>query len=207
MHSRFIVKKSFSSNSFPSLQSLFNSQIELEGANLSLIPLDQSHFEELTKILNHENLFTYNPRFQCKSESEVKTYLTSTMGQKQKQERYPFAIYHKEKRRLTGTTSLYNISTTNKTVSLGYTIITPEFQRSGVNKESKTLLLDWCLKEKDFERLDFHVDALNEKSINSLKKFGANEEGVLRSNVLVVGGRRRDTAVLSILRNEWNNRI
>lgn len=208
MLSQHIQKKRFSSNnSFASLQSLFSSQIIIEGPNLSLLPLNNTYFPELTKILNHENLWTFNPRFKCKSEPEVNTYLNHAMVQKQKEERYPFVILHRENQRLIGTTSFYNISTSNKTLSLGYTIIAPEYQRTGVNKESKRLMLDWCFKLKDFERLDFHVDQLNEKSVNSLKKFGAKQEGVLRSNVLVLGGSRRDTVVLSILRSEWNDRV
>ncbi len=200
-----IVKKHFSK--YSSLQNLFHSRINLESKNLSLIPLETSHNQELLKILNFHDLWTYNPRFNCKTESDIEEYLNFSLFQKQNEERYPFIIYSKEKEKLAGTTSFYNISLKNKTLSLGYTIITPEFQKTGLNKESKKLMLDWCFREMDFVRLDFHIDKLNEKSFNSLKKFGAIEEGILRSNIITKSGRRRDTVVLSILRDEWNNKI
>jgi len=192
--------------SLKTTNNFFDLSIKLDSANLSMIPLEKNHFSELSKILNFPELWTYNPRFNCKCENDVLEYLKFSLIQKEKKERYPLVIFNKEKAKIAGTSSYYNISPSNKTVSLGYSIITPEFQRTGLNRESKNMMLNWCFKEMDFERLDFHVDALNEKSITSLKKLGAIQEGILRSNILVTSGRRRDTAVLSILRNEWNQK-
>lgn len=198
----------FIRRNFSKSQNIFQHSIELECklSQITLKPLSENHFNELSSSLNFPDLWTFNPRFMCKNLDDIKAYLKHALLQKEKKERYPFIIFNTKENRIIGTTSLYNISTSNKTVSLGYTIIPPEFQRTGVNRASKTLLLDWCFKQMDFERLDFHVDKLNEKSINSLKKFGAIQEGILRSNILLVNGRRRDTMILSILKDEWLNR-
>ena len=142
----------------------------------------------------------------CKDEKDIKSYLDKSLLQKEKQERFPLLIYKKENKQLAGTTSFYNISFSNKTICIGYTIISPHFQRTGINQECKKMMLDWCFGEMEFERVEFRVDKKNEKSVLSLKRLGAVEEGTLRSEVLTVGGGRRDTVILSILKNEWKSK-
>lgn len=164
------------------------------------------HIPNLIPLLNNTNLWTYNPRFNCKDETDIKSYLDKSLHQKEKQERFPLLIYKKANNQLAGTTSFYNISNTNRTICIGYTIISPPFQRTGINQECKQGMLDWCFGQMEFERVEFRVDKNNEKSVLALKRLGAVEEGVLRSEILTVSGRRRDTVILSILKNEWKSR-
>ena len=79
------------------------------------------------------------------------------------------------------------------------------FQRTGLNKAVKSLLLQFTFDTLAFERIEFRTDAENKKSIAALKSIGAKEEGILRSNTFKPDGTRRDSFVLSILRAEWNN--
>ena len=55
----------------------------------------------------------------------------------------------------------------------------------------------------DFERVDFHIDKENDKSRKSVLRLGALQDGILRSNLLLINGRRRDTVIYSILKTEW----
>ena len=52
------------------------------------------------------------------------------------------------------------------------------------------------------ERVEFRANAKNERSIDAMKAIGCTVEGILRSCVVDVTG-RRDSIVLSILKNEW----
>ena len=54
-----------------------------------------------------------------------------------------------------------------------------------------------------FERIEFRLDSLNARSMNAIKGLGCTLEGVLRSNSYRPDGSRRDSAVLSILKEEW----
>jgi RimJ/RimL family protein N-acetyltransferase len=173
---------------------------------IKILPLEEKHFDELSNTINSESLWTYNPKFYCKNKEDVMDYLNKTLLQKNKEERLPFIIHDINLNKIIGTTSFYNISKPNKNTSIGYTVIGVEYLRKGYSYHSKNLMLNWCFYDMDFERVDFHIDNRNKTSILSVKKMGAIEEGVLRSNVELWNGKRRDTAVLSILREEWRNK-
>jgi len=57
------------------------------------------------------------------------------------------------------------------------------------------------------ERVEFRADYENKRSISAMKSIGCKEEGVLRSNGFKADGTRRDSIVLSILKEEWNYKI
>ena len=57
------------------------------------------------------------------------------------------------------------------------------------------------------ERVEFRADNTNARSISAMKSIGCVEEGILRNNTLKADGNRRDSIVLSILKNEWETGI
>ena len=57
------------------------------------------------------------------------------------------------------------------------------------------------------ERVEFRADNKNEKSIAAMKSIGCVVDGVLRSNSITAEGGRRDSIVLSILKDEWNGSV
>ncbi len=65
----------------------------------------------------------------------------------------------------------------------------------------------FAFEELDLERVEFRADARNEKSIAAMKSIGCKVDGILRSNMPTVEGERRDSIVLSILKNEWFNDV
>ncbi len=56
-------------------------------------------------------------------------------------------------------------------------------------------------------RVEFRADARNERSIAAMKSIGCKVDGILRSNLWLEGGIRRDSIVLSILKDEWQNEV
>ncbi|GAB1431365.1 hypothetical protein MASR2M18_22000 [Ignavibacteria bacterium] len=82
-----------------------------------------------------------------------------------------------------------------------------ESQGTGLNRNCKFLLLEFAFDVCGFDRLEFQADKNNARSIAAMKSIGCSEEGVLRSHLLKPDGSRRDSIVLSILRDEWQNRI
>ncbi len=53
--------------------------------------------------------------------------------------------------------------------------------------------------------MEFRADTNNERSIAAMKSIGCEVEGVLRQHLPRYTGGRRDSIILSILRNEWNS--
>ena len=91
-------------------------------------------------------------------------------------------------------------------MSIGYTWYGEEFQRTGLNRNSKQLLLCYAFETLEAERVEFRADLRNKKSIQAMKSIGCVEEGVLRSNCSTTSG-RRDSIVLSILKSEWKKKV
>jgi RimJ/RimL family protein N-acetyltransferase len=56
-------------------------------------------------------------------------------------------------------------------------------------------------------RVEFRADNNNEKSIAAMKSIGCVVEGVMRQNVPLTAGGRRDSIILSILKSEWENGV
>jgi RimJ/RimL family protein N-acetyltransferase len=67
-------------------------------------------------------------------------------------------------------------------------------------------MLKWGFEGWGWERLSWHCDTRNLASARVARKNGLLLEGALRSDALDVEGRRRDTYVFSILRQEWLER-
>jgi RimJ/RimL family protein N-acetyltransferase len=52
-------------------------------------------------------------------------------------------------------------------------------------------------------RVEFRVDARNQRSQAAMKKLGAVREGVLRADRITWNGHVRDTVLFAILKDEW----
>ena len=90
----------------------------------------------------------------------------------------------------------------NRTVEIGFTYYRPEARGGAVNPEAKRLLLANAF-DHGFDRVQLKVDAINGRSRAAVLKLGASFEGVQRHDRVVWTGRIRDTAVYSILADEW----
>jgi RimJ/RimL family protein N-acetyltransferase len=92
-------------------------------------------------------------------------------------------------------------------VEIGGSWLAARAQRSGVNAESKLLLLGHAFDAWAVDRVDFKTDARNERSRAAIARLGATFEGVLRrwqpSHALGEADMLRDTAVYSIIAPEW----
>jgi len=136
-------------------------------------------------------------------QSELKTWIEQAINESETKVRLSFTIIDKLNNRRIGSTSFGNISYRDKRIEIGWTWISQSYQGKGVNQVIKNLMLNYCFKTLDFERVEFKTDVLNVPARKALLKLGAIEEGILRSHTLMTHGRRRDTIYYSILKNEW----
>ncbi len=115
----------------------------------------------------------------------------------------PFVTIDRQSGRIIGSTRFANIDAANRRVEIGWTWLTPAFQRTRANTEAKHLMLAHAFDVWKCVRVELKTDVLNEKSRAAMLRIGAREEGVLRKHVIAYGGRFRDTVYYSILDNEW----
>jgi RimJ/RimL family protein N-acetyltransferase len=103
---------------------------------------------------------------------------------------------------LVGISCYSAIDPANASAEIGGTYYRPEQRGGTVNPAAKHLLLGHAFAS-GARRVRFNVDALNARSLAAMRKLGAVEEGVLRQDRICWTGRVRDTAVFSILADEW----
>jgi RimJ/RimL family protein N-acetyltransferase len=119
----------------------------------------------------------------------------------------PDRIAYAQKLRATGefvgTTSFYEIAPTVRAVAIGHTWIGRRHWRTGVNTESKLIMLTRAFDGLGAERVVWHTDIRNLRSQRAIERLGAQREGVLRHHRLRLDGSWRDTVQYSMLKDEW----
>ena len=114
--------------------------------------------------------------------------------------RLAFAVLHGG--RLVGTSSYLGIASADAALEIGGTYIVPELRGTGFNRAMKKLMIDHAIAS-GYRRIEFRVDTRNTRSMAAVGKLGAVLEGVLRRNRVTWTGYVRDTAIFSLLAEEW----
>jgi RimJ/RimL family protein N-acetyltransferase len=107
---------------------------------------------------------------------------------------------HRE--RIVGTTTLGDFEPQNEAAHLGWTAFDPRVWGTAVNPETKLLLLGLAF-DHGFGRVKIQADALNMRSRAAIDKLGATFEGIARRDRPRADGTWRDSAVSSIILDDW----
>jgi RimJ/RimL family protein N-acetyltransferase len=176
----------------------------LEDGRVLLRPLKGEDFVHLLPIsLNEPELWKYS-LLSASGAGELKNYMNIALEAKASGKEYPFIVFDKLKNTYAGSTRFYDINLPFKTLQLGYTWYGKTFHGTGLNKHCKFLLLSFAFEKLAMERVEFRADNNNAKSIAAMKSIGCKVEGVLRSNMPTGNSEvRRDSIILSILKDEW----
>ena len=163
---------------------IFQQQPVLENERVLLRPIEENDFENLLPFsLNEPDTWFYG-LVTAAGEENLKTYLANAIKNRNEKKEFAFIVYDKKAKAYAGSTRFYDINTTNITSQLGFTWYGKNFQRTGLNRHCKLLLL-------------------TTPSINAMKAIGCIEEGIFRNHMPTSQGGRRDSIVLSILKDEW----
>ena len=180
----------------------FQKDLILENERVQLRPLSRTDQAFLLPFsLKEPDLWTYSLT-SAAGEENLEKYLLAALELREKEMGYPFLVYDKKTKKIAGSTRFYSINVHHKTLSIGYTWYGKEFQRTGLNRHCKLLLLTYAFEALDIERVEFRADAKNARSIVAMQGIGCKLEGTLRNDCTAETG-RRDSVVLSIIKSEW----
>ena len=98
--------------------------------------------------------------------------------------------------------SYLTIDESRQCLEIGGTYYRPNLRGSGFNRRIKDMMLQRAF-DSGIRRIEFRVDVRNARSQAAMKKLGAVREGVLRADRITWNGHVRDTALFSILKDEW----
>ena len=134
---------------------------------------------------------------------EFEQYIATAVETRQLKSAYPFIVFDKLQNKYVGSTRFYDIQLNNSTTQFGYTWYSESTWGTGLNEHCKFLLLQFAFETIGFERIEFRADNRNKRSIAAMQKIGCTVEGILRNHLPTSDGTRRDSIVLSMLKNEW----
>jgi RimJ/RimL family protein N-acetyltransferase len=175
----------------------------LENERVLLRALQKEDLELLLPFAENEpETWTYSLASAAGKTGMMK-YIEHAVLQREAQKEFPFIIFDKQANTYAGSSRFYDIQLAFSTTSLGYTWYGKDFRRSGLNRHCKSLMLGYAFETWEMERVEFQADMRNEKSIRAMKDIGCTVEGVLRSRYPITTGGRKDSIILSILKEEW----
>ncbi|MDV3129875.1 GNAT family N-acetyltransferase [Mycobacterium sp. 21AC1] len=105
--------------------------------------------------------------------------------------------------KLAGSSSYLHVDGANRRLEIGHTWYSAAARGTGVNAETKLLMLGHAFDQLDCVAVEFRTHFFNFASRAAIERLGAKLDGVLRSHQLSADGTRRDTVVYSILDIEW----
>ncbi|MFM2369323.1 MAG: hypothetical protein RL619_1623 [Bacteroidota bacterium] len=176
----------------------------LEDESILLRPLQETDVENLLEIsLNEPETWEYS-LVRANGKENLENYIKLALKAKENNTEFPFIVFDKKSGKYAGSTRFYDINLAFKTLQLGYTWYGKDFRGTGLNKRCKFLLLEFAFEALGMERVEFRADNNNQRSIAAMKSIGCTVEGVMRNHMPTLGNNlRRDSIILSILRNEW----
>jgi RimJ/RimL family protein N-acetyltransferase len=177
-------------------------EIVLENEFVKLLPLTLNNFQNLYPVASQKKLVVFSPT-DIETPEALKEFVMMALELKKKKQAIPFIIFDKTRQEYAGSTRFMNIQWANKVLEIGSTWIGREFQGSGLNAQMKRLMLDYAFENMDFEKVEFRIDERNIRSRKAVEKLGAQLEGILRKNVYLLDGYRRNTCCYGLLREEW----
>jgi RimJ/RimL family protein N-acetyltransferase len=179
----------------------------LENERVLLRPVKDADWEFFTDLPESSpEIWQYSLMAIQKTE-DLKDYFQQAMNARKEGNSYAFVVFDKSIKEWVGCTRFYDIQLKSQSTQLGYTWYKKSVWGTGVNTHCKYLLLQFAFDAMQFERVEFRADNDNKRSIAAMKKIGCTEEGVLRNHLPKPGGGRRDSIILSILKEEWKNEL
>ncbi len=182
----------------------FETDIILENERVLLRPLALSDLSLLAHFVADEpDLWKYSLAA-INNSTDLENYIQTAMEARGHETAYAFIVFDKLLNEYVGCTRFYDIQLAFQTTQIGYTWYSKKCWGTKLNENCKYLLLEFAFGQMGLERVEFRADNNNKRSIAAMQKIGCTIEGVLRNHLPMPTGKRRDSIVLSILKEQWD---
>lgn len=177
--------------------------VTLEGNLVRLEPLGLHHAEGLFASTHGNEELWRHLAIWPENVGDYEYFINTALAELAAGASVPFAIIERATGEVIGSTRYMDIRAVHSGVEIGWTFLASRVWRSGVNTECKYLLLRHAFEEGGAARVQLKTDARNERSRAAILRLGAQFEGILRKHILRRDGSLRDTAMYSIIDDEW----
>jgi RimJ/RimL family protein N-acetyltransferase len=166
-------------------------------------PLTAEHERGLWAAASDPGMFAWMPTDLASSRQALRHWLGTSLAAAEEGREVPFAILGADSGTVLGSTRFLEIRVEHLRVEIGWTWVTRDAWATGVNVETKLLLLGHAFEHAGVRRIEFKTDSRNERSRRALLALGAKFEGILRKHMVVRDGGGRDSAYYSVIDDEW----
>ncbi len=173
------------------------------GDHVILEPLDLSHVDDLFDALADDEVYRHIPRARPTTAADMAGQIREALRDHELGLRIPFAQRSVATGRVVGTTSYYAPDNVNRSLAIGYTMLSRSAWRTGINTQAKLMLMRHAFDGLGAVRVEWHTDLNNLRSQRAIERLGAVREGVLRRQKRRSDGTWRDTVLYSMTDAEW----
>jgi RimJ/RimL family protein N-acetyltransferase len=179
--------------------------ITLEGSRVRLIPMRRDHVDAMFEASNFPQIWEHTGTNPLTSIDAVKRYVDVALTEQAAGNALPFVTTDPGTGEIIGSTRFANISAPDRRVEIGWTWLRPDRQRTGVNGEAKSLMMQRAFDVWGALRVEIKTDVRNSRSRAAIERIGGTFEGAFRQHMVVRDGRVRNTAYYSIIDLDWRN--
>lgn len=164
-----------------------------------------AHLEGLILAGQDERLWECAKPVDMNTDTYCEQYMSALKRNHENEIYIAYTVIDNDTNTPVGSSRYYDVSPANKRLSLGFTWYQPGRWGTGINAEVKLMLLSQVFESLAWNRVEFHVDARNKRSLSAMRYLGATEDGVLRRHKIVQGDFVRDTVLFSIVDTQWES--
>jgi len=178
--------------------------ITLETSLIKLVPMSLQYLDDYCLAGDYPQVWQHMPINRCQNSEIAQAWMQEAIDEMSQGLQLAFITIDKKTDKVIGSTRLFRYNEKDKMIELGHTFITPDFQRSYVNSHAKYLMLKHAFEHLKMARVEICTNENNEQSRNAIARIGGHFEGVMRKHRRSPDGNYRNTALFSIIDNEWS---
>ena len=185
--------------------------VTLEGHYTTLTPLSIDDVDGLVSAATVDRT-SYSMTYVPDSRERMAEQVRQLLEERDAKLCVPFVTRSTETGRIVGMTRFLTLRwwferDVPDAVEIGGTFLSAPAQRTSINTDATYLMLRHAFEQWSVHRVDLKTDVRNEQSRRAIERIGGRFEGVLRhwqpSQYRGEEGRARDTAMYSILPEDW----
>jgi RimJ/RimL family protein N-acetyltransferase len=179
--------------------------IELTSPTITLRPLTIDDVSGFHQAGNYPQLWQWVIPNQCMNKETTRDWIEYSLNEQDNKRHVPFVIVDNKSNKIIGSSRYCSIRTEDRNIEIGFTFVTPQYQRTQVNTQAKLLLLQHAFEQLGAIRVELRTHEKNQQSRNAIARIGAKFEGILRNNRILADGSIRNSAMFSITEQEWSD--
>ena len=172
-------------------------KVVLAGKSVRLVPLSPVHLPGLAEAICDGNLWEIPVTF-VPHPNDLPKFLEDAESAYASGKELAFATVDVQSSMVVGSTRFRCIDTLHRRLEIGFTFLGASWQRTHINTEAKYLMLSHAFEVWGCNRVELLTDERNAKSRNAILRTGAQEEGILRSHMVMRDGHIRNSVIYSI---------